>query len=278
MGDADPGADRTAQQAFEHLIRDLIAPALRELGFAGRGPRTFRLRRGEYQAVLWTRKSMASTRRQVRFWVHLSAVHVPTKAAYWTSELPFLVPGHDTSGVLTISAGQPAEPVAGHLMDMFRAWGWPALQAAVDAPGYPPDPSAAWAQTFHPVPSWDRSDRGTASPGPITWPAARTGRPADELFADLADRDWDARLQAAFDIGNQALGDPRAVPALMNRLEHDPSPLVRTRAAMALRPVASQEQVRQAFQAAARHDEDRDVRWAARYGLRLGAEPAADAS
>jgi hypothetical protein len=45
----------------------------------------------------------------------------------------------------------------------------------------------------------------------------------------------------------------------------------------ALRPVAAHDHIRQAFPAA-RHDENRDVRWAARYGLGLGAAPAVDAS
>jgi hypothetical protein len=109
-------------------MRDLIAPALHELGFTGRGPRMFRHRRGPYEAVLWTRKSMASTRHRVRFWMHLAAVHLPARTEYWTSELPHLVPG-DTLGVLTISAGQPAGP---------RRPGCTARRSCARTPGHRP--------------------------------------------------------------------------------------------------------------------------------------------
>jgi len=39
MPTVDRSADRTARQAFEHLMRDLIARALHELGCTGKGPR-----------------------------------------------------------------------------------------------------------------------------------------------------------------------------------------------------------------------------------------------
>ena len=44
---------------------------------------------------------------------------------------------HDWS----IEAGAEGGPVASHALQAFRGYGWPAIQAALDNPGYPPDPA-----------------------------------------------------------------------------------------------------------------------------------------
>jgi HEAT repeat protein len=82
-------------------------------------------------------------------------------------------------------------------------------------------------------------------------------------------------MEAAMVIGSDELHQDRAIPALLNRLEFDPSPHVRERAALGLGRVCDQPEVREAFLAAAADDEDVQVRWAARYGLRLAANAAA---
>ena len=50
-------------------MRDLIAPALHDLGFTGKGPRRFTYRRSDYEAVFSTQKSRYSTRETVTFMV-----------------------------------------------------------------------------------------------------------------------------------------------------------------------------------------------------------------
>jgi hypothetical protein len=109
-----------------------------------------------------------------------------------------------------------------------------------------------------------------AQPGLFAIPGRlrRTGE-RDDLFAALGDPDEHVRAGAVSDIGAIASGDARTVPALLNRLEHDPSPAVRSAAAGALRAYARQPRVHAAFRAAADQDEDHTVRWEARYALRL---------
>jgi HEAT repeats len=256
----------TAQTAFARLMRDLVAPALHELGFTGKGPRWFAYRSGDYEAAFSTQRSRYSTKEEVEFWVHLTAVHRPTNSVYWTMSLQGLVPGSFSRWA--VRADSPVEPVADHLLNVFRHYGWPAIQAALDSPGYPPDPAVTWPRSFAAQPS--PAARGATSPnlGGLTWALRRTGE-RDDLFTDISDPDEHVRAGAVSDIGTNASDDARTVAALLNRLEHDPSPAVRSAAARALRPQAGQPQVYAAFQAAAGQDEDHLVRWEARYALRL---------
>src|SRR5215472_2036128 len=172
-GDAPAGAGRsrrkpraagetTAQAVFTHLMRDLVAPAMRELGFTGTGSRGFAYRSGDYEGGFWTQKSRHSTREEVYFWVHLIAVHVPTNSPYWENQLHALIPGDDHLSQWTVRADSPAEPVADHLLNVFRHYGWPAILAALDSPGYPPDPQTVWPRSFTPQPS--PAELGSTSP------------------------------------------------------------------------------------------------------------------
>lgn len=264
---ADTGAI-TAQVAFDRMMRSLIAPGLHELGFTGTGSRWLTCRHGDYEALFSTQKSRYSTRHEVQFWVHLTGVHVPTNSVYWTAQLAGLMPGETHPSRWTVRADSPVDAVAEHLLSAFRGYGWPAIQAALDSPGYPPDPAVTWPRAFPPQPT--PAALGDTGPnlGGLTWALRRTGQ-RDDLFRDLGDADERVRSGAVADIGRAADSDPAVVAALLSRLEHDPSPLVRSTAAAALRPLARQPRVGSAFQAAASQDEDYEVRWAARYALRL---------
>ena len=265
----------TAQQAFAHLMRDLIAPALRELGFKGSVTRGFFLTSGDYGGGFSTQKSVHSTKDEVLFWVHLTAFHRPTNSVYWDTQLHALIPGNESFMHWTVRADEPAEPVGDHLLRLFRSYGWPAIQAALDSPGYPPDPSATWVRSFDPEPNPAAQGASGPSLGPLTWLVHRATHQDDDVFAELADSDEMVRMEAAMVIGSDELHNDRAIPALLNRLEFDPSPHVRERAALGLGRVCDQPKVRAAFLAAAADDEDVQVRWAARYGLRLAANAAA---
>jgi hypothetical protein len=258
----------TAQAAFDHLMRDLIAPALHELGFTGKGPRWFAYRRGDYEGVFSTGKSRYSTREAVEFSVLLTAVYLPTKSPYWDRQLNGLILGDERLSRWTVRADGPAEPIADRLLRVFRSYGWPAIQAALDSPGYPPDPGVVWPRSFPPQPS--PAVRGATGPnlGPLSLLLPRTGR-RDDLLTGMTDPDELVRVGAVSGLGAAAGRDADVTAALLRRLEHDPSPGVRFGAARALGPLAGQPQVRRAFQAAAAEDEDLNVRWAARYVLRL---------
>lgn len=85
------------------------------------------------------------------------------------------------------------------------------------------------------------------------------------------------RSRAELDeIMERADNDPRAFQALLASLETDPDPERRQEAAWWLLHRANEERSRQALRAAAAEDEDVEVRWIARYALRLAdrGEPA----
>jgi hypothetical protein len=272
-GRAGPAAGRakdpaTAQAAFDRMMRGPVASAMHELGLTGTGgTRGFSYRSGDYDGGFWTQKSRYSTRDEVEFWVHLGGFHVPSRSLYWQTQLAGLIPGNSTRR-WTVRADSPVEPVAQQLMSVFRHYGWPAILAAVDSPGYPPDPDMVWPRSFAPEPG--AAARGADGPdlGPLTWPLRRTTE-RDRLLADAADPDERVRAGALSVLGQEDSGAGEVIAVLLNRLEQDPSPAVRHAAAAGLRTRAGQAEVRAAMLAAAAEDEDREVRWSARYAVRL---------
>lgn len=160
---------------------------------------------------------------------------------YWKWQLHSLAP--EPLIGWTLEAGRPAGPVASEVLRIFHSYGWPAIQAALDNPGYPRDPSVQWARTFPKIP------RGPASDAEIA--AERRSRRALEEAVRQAD------------------SDPRAFQAVLTCLETDPRPGIRHAAAWWLLTRADQERSRQALRATAIEDEDVQVRWVARYALRL---------
>jgi hypothetical protein len=236
----DTGA--TAQDAYRLMLRRYIAPALRRLGFR-RGPSlgAFRYETATHAAEVRFRKSRGSTRQEVDFWVDMQASEIKTEWVYWDWDLRSLAP--ELLDRWIISAGEPTGPVAGEVLRVFRSHGWPAIQAALDNPGYPRDPMVRWPRTFPKIPRGPRFD--------------------DEVAAAERSR---AELEQAME---QADSDPRAFQALLARLETDPDPAIRKTAAWWLLDRAGEGRSRQALRAAAARDEDVEVRWIARYALRL---------
>lgn len=262
----------TAQEVFEHLMRDRVAPALRDLGLKG-AFRSFTYRIGDLEGAVWTRKSRYSRKAWVDFTLELGAAYLPTGAGYWNRELPSLIPGNRDYW-WRVEAGRPAEPIASTILSAFRSYGWPAILAALDSWYYPPDPAILGTRTFPPETSTAARQAARLTLDPIAPLLRPAGRNHDEAFAALSDEDPRTRELAMGIVGVEAADDPRALPALLNRLEHDPSAGVRRMAALRLRPLTQREGVRPALQAAAAEDEDLEVRWQARYALRL-ARPAA---
>jgi hypothetical protein len=173
----------TAQDAYRQMLREHVAPALRALGFK-RGPSlgAFRYETATHAAEVRFRKSRSSTRQEVDFWVDLHASWIKTEWVYWEWTLEALAPEPLSRWEVTATA--PVEPVASEVLGVFRSYGWPAIQAALDNPGYPRDPAVHWPRTFpkrpgdgsptrqrptgRPRRSWNRSWPG---PGPTPAPS-----------------------------------------------------------------------------------------------------------
>jgi HEAT repeat protein len=152
-------------------------------------------------------------------------------------------PGPEPLTGWALEAGEPVEPVASEVLRIFFSHGWPAIQAALDNPGYPRDPAVRWARTFPKIPRGPRFDDEVAA-------GRRSSRALDEARA-------------------QADKDPRAFQAVLTLLETDPHPGIRHAAAWFLLQRVGEERSRQALRAAATEDDDVQVRWVARYAFRL---------
>jgi hypothetical protein len=231
----------TAQEAYRRMLREYVAPALRELGFRrGPSPGAFRLETAAHACEVRFIKSRYSTTQEVHFWADLHTSDLKTEFVYWKWQLHSLAPELIW---WALEAGEPVEPVASDVLRVFRGYGWPAIQAALDNPGYPRDRSIRWARTFPRIPR-----------GPML----------DEEVAAQR-RSWRVLEEAV----RQADSDPRAFQAVLTCLETDPHPGVRHAAAWWLLKRVGEERARQALEAAAIEDEDVQVRWVARYAFRL---------
>jgi hypothetical protein len=250
-----------AQQLYRQMMTGIVAPALRKLGMSG-SVHMMRLVSGSYSASLWPQKSRHNTKEEVEFWFHAAAFYQPEgheAAGYWHYELRWL--NYHLPISWTVKVGAPVEPVAEDVIAAVRDVGLPAMLAAIDSPGFPPDPDARWARTF-PAAEPGQSDREGAPPG---WRLP----PVERMLALLASSDPIDRFSGIGTIGESASDDPRVLPALLDRLEHDLDQRVRRTAALNLRWSTAHDVVREALQATASDDEDLEVRWAARYILRL---------
>ena len=235
----------TAQDAYRLMLRQYIAPGLRELGFRrGPSPSAFRYETTTHAGEVRFIKSMGSTRQRVNFWVMLYATYLKTEWVYWDNTLSSLdLPGDLERGSWTLEAGGPVEPAASSVLRLFRSYGWPAIQAALDNPGYPPDRSARWARTF-------------------------PKRPLGPRFDDEAEADQQ-RDEAVWQEEQRADRDPDAFQALLTRVETEPDPHTRGQIAWFLLRRTHDERARHALITAAAEDENVRVRWIARYALRL---------
>jgi hypothetical protein len=238
------------------MLRDLITPALRELGMGGPGG-GYRGASGDYAGFLGFQKSRYNTKDEVEFTINLGAAYTPTGDGYWDDRIGAVMPARRDTW-WTLRTGQPIEPVAAAALAAIRSYGWPAIQAALDSPGFPPDPAYRWPRSFPPEPS-------SALLPP--WPHDRAD---EDPFTEITDQHPSLRMAAAEIILEFHLADPRAKPALLRCLATDPDAGIRVLAARGLATWAGQPDVLAELQAAAAQDEDLHVRWACRYVIRLG--------
>jgi hypothetical protein len=228
----------TAQEEFSRFFRDDIAPAIRALGFKGSGLH-FKVNDGDYVGQLDFQKSRWNVKSVVEFTASLGAAHAPSKRGYWSSRLGHLMPDLDDTWWI-LPAGSATQELFDDLMDAIRSFGTPALQIALDAPGYPPNPSEHRPRSFD-----------------ADGPASKRWTKAWQLF-------------------HTAPQDPLLRLSLLDLLETEPSEHARGTAAEMLAFVGGEPlpAVAEALEASARDDESVYVRIMARYALGLLQKPA----
>ena len=250
----------TARQALEQMMRQEVAPALRRLGFTG-SFLTFLFKRDSRSAVMRARMSRHNTKQQAEFQLMLTGdVIVSLPGGLGLRAL--LRDPAPAFGWLVV-AGEPTDAVAADVIAAVGRYGVPAMEAMLtDAPR----PAGGWPRSF--PRSADLADHAPdGGANPAAWFVQPAGTVADRSFRRLTDRDVRSRV-GAVGLLEEAMTDPRAVPALLDRLAHDPEPMIRRLVAMRLlAPSAGEPAVRAALAAAAAEDKRADVRWAARYAL-----------
>jgi len=244
-------------EAYDLMMREQVVPALRDMGFKGTIKR-FTLGRGKASGGFqWQKDSRFYRAGLVRFTANVT---------YWcgADRIGTLMPAPARDTWWELNGDLPTEPVAKSVIGAVRCYALQAIEAGLEDPDRP-ERILYW-RTDWPDPSGDDDDGGAE---PSAWYVQPAGTPADELFAGFTDPSPIGRVQAAESVTELAAGDPRTLPALLDRVLHDPSPRVRSLVATRTMPVfADDSQVMAALRAIATL-EDAEVRWAARYAIRL---------
>jgi hypothetical protein len=260
---SDESEPPRAQHVFERMMRDAVAPALRELGFKGTF-REFKYAIGSYSCLLSVKKSRYSNRQQVDFNLNMwmPFMHQVSLFTLMESQEP-------PTRWWVVRTDQPTEAVASELIRVVRRYALPAILAGHDAI-QEPDPVSGWTRRFPAAPGSDEfEDDGSGGASPAQWFVQPRGTSADPSFADLTSVFPKGRYYALRTVADRHMDDPRALPALVDRLAQDPAPGLRRSAAAILTREVRDPDVQSAMRAAATLDEDCQVRWAAYFALRL---------
>lgn len=248
------------QQAYSQMMLNRVVPALREMGFTGTR-QMFKCRDGGGEA--WF-----SIQKDGRFARHQRLLFTVNGPWWGAGRIYELMPQGAIDTWWEID-GPQTDQVAGSFIAAIRRYVVPALMARLEEPVALRAADVMWQRTFPEVPDLPKRkpDGGGAEPTlPFIQPA---GSPLDRHFADFSSSIALLRLQAAEYVAELGMDDSRTVPALLDRLEYDPSPWIRIAVAGRMLAIAArQERVRSALRAAAAADEMALVRYAARYTLR----------
>jgi hypothetical protein len=248
---------------YDLMMGEQVFPALRELGFTGTA-RKFTMRRdGAYGVLAWQKDS--------RFYRH-GLVSFTANMSWWcgSGRIGRLIPTRAVDTWWALRNGEPADPVAQSVLTAVRCFARPAILAGLDDPvPQPHDPRMHG--------SWDGGVPDGGGADPAAWFVQPAGTRYDHWFAQLTSDAPSPRLQAAY-LAVAAEGDRRTLPALLDRLEQDPDPVVRKEIASRMLPRFGHDpQVRPALRRTATDDEHPGVRWAGRYALRVIETPDLDA-
>jgi hypothetical protein len=243
-------------EAYDVMMREHVTPALRGLGFTGTLPRFTMRRDGARGGLAWQKDSRFYRYGRVQFTANMG---------WWcgSGRIGGLIPGGPTVDTWwALRSGEPAEPVAQSVITTIRCFALPAILAGLDDPApQPDDPRMRGPWAGH------EPDGGGADPA--AWFVQPAGARYDSWFADLISDEPSYRLEAAYRVV-AGEGDRRTVPALLDRLERDPDPVVRRLIGSRMLPrFGDDPQVRPALRRTATEDEHPGVRWAGRYALRV---------
>jgi hypothetical protein len=272
-----------ARQLYLQMMDGIVAPHLAALGFRPAG-RDFQHQRGDYLATIQLHTMNRNWPGQFHFEVRLGVSCQPEGPHwFWHEGLAHLDPGPNENPLpgptgeagrrWTLYVGQPADPVAANLLAAIVGYGLPAVEAVLADPGYPEQPDRRWPRTFQPVhgrAAWAAVRADLEAAMQMAQPPQPAGLAGHEsVYADLAHADGLRRLAALNDLRRLGLlAQRRSHAGLLNRLAADPEQRVRREAALCLAGLAADPAIQDALTAAAAEDEDRDVRWAARFALR----------
>jgi HEAT repeats len=250
------------QRAFDLMMREQVAPALRELGLTRTG-RIFQYSIGDGKCEIhWQKDTRQSRDHLLRFTMNLDW-------GWGLGRIYELMPVPAVDPWWELRAGGQTQPVAESVVAAIRCYAVPAMQAGLDDLTRQQAPESHWLREFPAVPVSPRQPDGGGASGD-TWYMQPTGTKADFWFAGLTSEVAVLRWEAAKGVTQTEPTNPRTVPALLDRLEHDPAPFVRKEiASRMLTLLARDPLVWPALQASAAEDEDRTVRGAAFYALRL---------
>lgn len=248
-------------QAYDHMMRDQVAPQLRGAGFTG-SLRAFTIRRGAaHGSVKWQKDGRA---------VRAGMLRVTANIKYWCGggRIAELMPAPTLDTWWELRDGQNPEVIGQALITTILRYALPAILAGLEEPDEVTDPRMYGAQAHGPGhdPDGGGSDRRAEYVQP-------RGTQSDHAFASFTSNQPRDRLDAAYATA-RAPDDPRTIPALIDRLEHDPNPVIRKLIASRILPAhANDPRVIPAVRQTAECDPHNGVRWAGRYALRILAAP-----
>jgi hypothetical protein len=259
-----PGSE-TAQETFNHFLKEDLAPSLRSLGFKGSGAH-YRLDRGDYQGTLGFQKDRHSTRAVVGFTINVSAGHRPTKRGYWGGRIGHLMPEFANLW-WRVPHGADTHELLIDVVASIRDYALVALEAVLHDPEFPSDPDRIWPRAFGPDPV--HSHLRNIPPTLLITTEPRFD--IESAFAALTATDYYDRFQAMDYIYRNDPDNHRFVAALTSFLEREPRTYTRGVAALFLAFVSTHNPtaVQPALLTTATEDEDLDVRLNARYALAL---------
>jgi hypothetical protein len=273
----------SASETLSQLLRDEIAPTLRELGMKGSGGK-FRLDRGDYRATLELQKSSGNRKSICEFTFNLAAWNrrISSGGGYWDARIGEVLPDMgDTWWVLPANAS--TEDLKNDLHRAVCVHAFLALEAALDDPQYPPAPGKHWPRTFIEPSSGPNDVYGHELASAMSGRQPSFWRPnpgyeallleASSLDFEHGDNDSRSQLFGML-LAAAPGGDARCVPALSAFLANEPSARLRAQAGLALALAeVDPKVVLPDLHAAASQDCDPSVRVYARYAIRLIGHP-----